>query len=181
MTKQRQLDQLAQEIEQCSLCKKGKTGKMVFGEGDPDAKIMFVGEAPGKQEAATGQPFIGRSGKLLRSLIREAGLSEDKVYITSPVKYLPDRGTPSASDITHAKIHFDKQVAIINPKLLVLLGSTSVQAVLGEKLPIKKIHGEVKEKNGIKYFITLHPAAALRFPPLRQELEKDFKKLQDFI
>lgn len=181
MTKQQQLDDLAKEIAHCSECKKGKSGKMVFGEGDPDAKIMFVGEAPGRQEAATGRPFIGRSGQLLRSLIREAGLSEDKVYITSPVKYLPDSGTPSASDIAHARIHFDKQVAIIHSKLLVLLGSTAIQALLGEKLPIKKVHGEIREKDGRIYFITLHPAAALRFPPLKAELVKDFKKLQDLL
>src|ERR1700685_3374875 len=101
MDKQKELDRLAREIENCKICKIGKNGKAVPGEGNPDAKIAFIGEAPGKQEAVIGRPFIGRSGQLLRSLIREIGLKEDEVYITSPVKYLPERGTPTSEDIAH--------------------------------------------------------------------------------
>src|SRR5580704_5798504 len=104
MNKQQALDKIAKEIENCKLCKVGKNGMAVPGEGNPDAAIAFIGEAPGRQEAATGRPFIGRSGQLLRSLIRGIGLNEEDVYITSPVKYLPDRGTPTSQDIAHGRI-----------------------------------------------------------------------------
>ncbi|HSX40464.1 MAG TPA: uracil-DNA glycosylase, partial [Candidatus Saccharimonadales bacterium] len=97
--KQKALDKITSEIENCKICKVGKSGKAVPGEGNPDADIVFLGEAPGKTEALTGRPFVGRSGKLLRSLIKEAGLKEEDIYITSPVKYLPDRGTPTPADI----------------------------------------------------------------------------------
>ncbi len=181
MNKAKELEKIAEEIEQCKICKQGKSGKAVPGEGNPDAEIVFVGEAPGKKEAETGRPFVGRSGQLLRLLIRKAGLQEENIYITSPVKYLPDRGTPTQKDITHAKIHFDKQLEIIQPKIIVLLGSVACKGVLGESIPVKKQHGEIKEKEGRKYVITLHPAAALRFPPLKKLLLEDFEKLQKLI
>lgn len=181
MNKQQELDKIAQEIEACSICKEGKSGKAVPGEGNPDASIMFVGEAPGKTEAKTGRPFIGRSGQLLRFLIHEAGLTEEEVYITSPVKYLPDRGTPTPKDIQHGKIHFDKQIAVIDPKAIVLLGSVAVQGVLGRKIPVKTEHGKIITENEKEYLVTLHPAAGLRFPPLKKLLIEDFKKVKELI
>jgi uracil-DNA glycosylase family 4 len=181
MNKQQALDNIAQEIENCQECKIGKSGKAVPGEGNPDADVVFIGEAPGKTEAKTGRPFIGRSGQLLRSLIREAGLKEEDVYITSPVKYLPDRGTPTPKDVEHGRTHFLKQLEIIDPKVLVLLGSVAVQGVLGEKLPVKKEHGKVIERNGKKYLLTLHPAAGLRFPPLKKLILEDFSKLPSLL
>lgn len=181
MNKQTELDKIAVEIANCTECKIGKIGLPVPGEGSPDAKIMFIGEAPGKQEAKTGRPFIGRSGQLLRKLIRESGLKEEDVYITSPVKYLPERGTPTPADIEHAHIHFDKQVEVINPRVMVLLGNVAIQGALKEKLSVTKEHGKVIERNGRKYFITFHPAAGLRFPPLKKLIEEDFKKLPSII
>jgi uracil-DNA glycosylase family 4 len=181
MDKQKALDKIAKEIENCSICKEGKSGKAVPGEGNSNADIVFMGEAPGKTEAATGRPFIGRSGKLLRTLIKEAGLQEEEVYITSPVKYLPDRGTPTPKDIAHGKLHLDKQLAIINPKAIVLLGSVAVQGVLGRKIPVKTEHGKIIEEDGRKYLVTLHPAAGLRFPPLKKLLIEDFKKVKNLV
>lgn len=184
MNKSLELEKIAEEIENCKECKLGKSGKAVVGEGNPDAEIVFVGEAPGRQEAASGRPFIGRSGQLLRKLIRESGLKEEDIFITSPVKYLPDRGTPTAADITHAKTHFDKQIKIINPKILVLLGNSAIKATLGEKIAVTKIHGQILRRNqddNREYFITFHPAAGLRFPPLKKLIEKDFEKLKEFI
>lgn len=178
MNKQKELDKIAEEIRNCKECKVGKSGMAVPGEGNADADIVFIGEAPGKTEAKTGRPFIGRSGQLLRSLIREIGLKEEDIFITSPVKYLPDRGTPTPKDIAHGRTHLMKQFAIIDPKIVVLLGSTAIQGVLEEKLAVTKVHGTIKEKNGMKYFITFHPAAALRFPPLRTLLKEDFLKVR---
>lgn len=182
MTKQQQLDAVRKEIESCEVCKRDKIGVAVPGEGNPDAAIIFVGEAPGKKEAMTGEPFIGRSGKLLRKMIQGIGLDDMKdVYITSPVKYLPERGTPTPADIAHGRIHFQKQVAIINPQILVLMGSVAIQGTLERKIPVKTHHGEIVEKEGRKYFITLHPAAGLRFPKLKKLSEEDFKKLKMLI
>jgi DNA polymerase len=179
--KQKALDIIAEEIRQCKVCQKDKIGVAVVGEGDPDADIMFIGEAPGKNEAREGRPFIGRSGKLLRSQIESIGLKEDEVYITSPVKYLPIYVTPKPSDIAHGKTHFDKQVEIIDPKIMVLMGNTAVMAVLGEKLPIMKVHGQTIVRDGRTYFISLHPAAAIRFQKFRQLFIDDFEKLKKLI
>ncbi len=173
------LKKLAAEIEHCADCKKDSTGKMVFGEGDPDAKIMFVGEAPGKNEAETGRPFIGRSGKYLRSLIRNIlNLNEKDVYITSPVKYLPKRGTPSKKQIDTARPFFMKQLTIIKPKVIVLLGKTAVAAVLNQDISILKEHGSLIDQNNKIYFITLHPAAAIRFAKFRSTIASDFDALK---
>lgn len=175
------LEEVAKEIENCDVCKIGKSGKAVPGEGNPDAKIMFLGEAPGREEAKIGRPFIGRSGQLLRSFIKQIGLKENEVYITSPVKYLPDRGTPTPKDIEHGRIHLYRQISIINPKIIVLLGNTAIQAVLQEKIPILKEHGKIIEEENRKYFLTLHPAAAIRFQKFKKLLIEDFEKLKVLV
>ncbi|HSX09615.1 MAG TPA: uracil-DNA glycosylase [Candidatus Saccharimonadales bacterium] len=190
MDKQQELDKIAKEIENCKVCKIGKSGMAVPGEGNPDADVIFIGEAPGKQEAASGRPFIGRSGQLLRSLIRGIGLDDEKdVYITSPVKYLPNGrdgtpgGTPTSEDIAHGRIHLMKQFAVIKPKVVVLLGRVAAEGVLQKKVFVAKEHGEViEEKDGIKYFLTYHPAAALRFPnKFKPLLQEDFQKVRKLL
>jgi len=181
MTKDDQLRKIAATIGRCRECKKGKSGKAVPGEGNADAGIIFLGEAPGRNEAATGRPFIGRSGKLLRTMIRESGLTEEEVYITSPVKYLPDRGTPTKKDIRHGHMHLAKQFRVIEPKIIVLLGATASYAMLGEAIPILKKHGQIVEKDGRRYLVTLHPAAVLRFPKYAPLMKSDFKKLKKLI
>ncbi len=181
MNKDKKLQSIAQEIENCDICKIGKHGKAVPGEGNPDAKILFVGEAPGRTEAESGRPFVGRSGKLLRMLINEAGLKEAEVYITSPVKYLPDYITPTVADIEHGKTHFDKQVEVIDPKVIVLLGRVATLAVLGKKISVVKEHGKIINEQGRRYFITVHPAAALRFKKMKNLLLGDFEDMKKII
>ena len=181
MNKQQQLDAIAKDIETCRLCKKDSSGKAVPGEGNPDAKIVFLGEAPGRKEAATGRPFIGRSGQLLRGLIRDTGLQESEVYITSPVKYLPDRGTPSKKQIAHGRTHLAKQLAVIQPKIIVLLGKTAVTAMLDRSAAILKEHGSIQKQDGKIYLVTLHPAAVLRFPKYAPLLRADFRKLKSYV
>ncbi|HEX8931707.1 MAG TPA: uracil-DNA glycosylase [Patescibacteria group bacterium] len=184
INKQEKLNKIAQEIENCDVCKIGKQGKPVPGEGNPDADVVFIGEAPGKKEAETGRPFIGRSGQLLRSLIRGIGLDDEKdVYITSPVKYLPNRSTPTSKDIAHGRFHLMRQFAVIKPKVVMLLGRVAAEGVLERKVAVASDHGQViEEKEEIKYFLTFHPAAALRFPKkYKSLLEEDFKKLKKLI
>lgn len=186
MNKQHSLDKVNQEIINCKICPENKSGKPVVGAGSVDAAVVFIGEAPGKQEAKEGRPFIGRSGKLLRNLIHEIGLQEENVYITSPVKYLPNGkdgtpgGTPSSKDISHGRIHLMKQLEVIQPKVVVLLGRVAAEGVLQKKVFVSKEHGEVIEvKAGIKYFLTVHPAAALRFSKSYLPfIKEDFQQLQ---
>lgn len=180
MNKQQELEKLNKQVQNCAICQQESIGVAVFGEGNPDAHIMFVGEAPGKNEAKIGRPFIGRSGKLLRKYIQEIGLKEEEIYITSPVKYLPERGTPSKKQIHHAKTHFDKQVEIINPKIIVLLGKTAAYAVLEEDIPVLTQHGTVITRNSRSYLITLHPSAILRFPKYASYLKEDFNNIATY-
>jgi len=178
MNKEKELLAIAEEIGRCRTCKKWGTGKPVPGEGDPDAQIVFIGEAPGREEAKTGRPFIGRSGRLLRAMIRDAGLREEEVFITSPVKYLPLRGTPSRENVIHSRFHLGKQLAVIRPRVIVLLGSTACLALLDSKVQITAEHGTVIRKNNELYFITFHPAYALRFPKGKKGFAEDFRKLK---
>jgi len=179
--KAKALQKIAGEISQCRLCRKGGTGKVVPGEGNPDARIVFIGEAPGREEAKTGRPFIGRSGKLLRQMIRDMDLEEADVFITSPVHYLPLRGTPSTSMIHHGREHLFEQLSIINPDLIVLLGNSACVALLDGKVEITKKHGTLVMKDDRTYFITVHPAYAIRFTKGKEMLLRDFKKLKRLL
>lgn len=181
LNKQTQLDAISKDIARCRTCKRNSSGKAVPGEGNPDADIVFLGEAPGKTEAATGRPFVGRSGKLLRLMIRGLGLKESDVFITSPVKYLPDRGTPTKEQITHGKKHLMKQLDVIKPKIIVLLGKTAVTAMLDRSSAILKEHGTIVPSGGRIYAITLHPAAVIRFPKYRHLMDADFRILRSYI
>ena len=177
-TKQKELKKIDQEIATCPICPVDKIGVPVPGEGNPDADIVFIGEAPGKTESVTGRPFVGRSGKLLRSNIIRIGLLEDDVYITSPVKYLPKRGTPTPADIAHGREHLMKQLDIIDPKIIVLMGRVAAEGVLQEKVSVTKLHGTSIEKDGRQYFFMYHPAAAIRFTKFRKTFEDDFNTLK---
>ncbi len=179
MNKAKALQEIAQEIDKCAVCRAGKVGVAVPGEGNPDADIMFIGEAPGRNESVQGRPFIGRSGQLLRSAIRDIGRTEEEVFITSPVKFLPEYVTPTDEDIAHGMTHLSKQIEVIDPTVLVLLGRVAVQGVLGEKVMISKLHGEIVKRDGRSYFISYHPAAAIRFQKFRQVFLDDFMKLKE--
>lgn len=175
------LQKIAEDISRCRLCKKGGTGKAVPGEGSPNARIVFIGEAPGREEAKTGRPFVGRSGKLLRQTIRNIGLDESEVFITSPVHYLPLRGTPSTAMIHHGRKHLFEQLAVIKPDTIVLLGNSACVALLDGKVEITKKHGTLVKKDGRTYFITVHPAYALRNPEGKRSLLRDFSKLKRML
>jgi uracil-DNA glycosylase family 4 len=179
--KSKALQKIAEEILYCRLCRKGGTGKAVPGEGDSDARIVFIGEAPGREEAKTGRPFVGRSGKLLRQTIRDMGLDEADVFITSPVHYLPLRGTPSTAMIHHGRQHLFEQLSVIKPDMIVLLGNSACVALLDGKVEITKKHGTLVKKGGRTYFITVHPAYAIRFTKGKEMLLSDFAKLKRLV
>lgn len=174
------LEKVRLEVEACSECRENKEGVVVFGEGNSDANIMFVGEAPGRLEAETGRPFVGRSGQLLRSAIRDLGLREEDVYITSPVKRIPVYVTPKPKDIEHGMTHLQKQIDVISPQIIVLLGNTATRGVLGVIPKTSRSHGTFLEQDGRTYFYSYHPAAAIRFQKFKKVFLDDFQKLKKF-
>ncbi len=179
--KEKALSEIAAEIARCRTCKKDKIGLPVPGEGSADAKIVFLGEAPGKKEAQTGKPFIGPAGKVLHRLLAQAGIRGSEVFITSPVKYLPKHVTPTLEEIRHGRKHLDKQLAVIKPKLIVLMGRVACQAILERDYSPALDHGKIIKSDGVSYFLTYHPAASLHNPNLRTVIAADFKKLKKLI
>jgi uracil-DNA glycosylase family 4 len=181
MKKEKALAQIALEIENCKICKKNSIGLAVPGEGNANADVVFLGEAPGRKESECGRPFVGPSGKILRALIKEVGLTDENIFITSPVKYLPKYVTPTLADVVHGRTHLIAQLDIIQPKIIVLLGRVAALAMLDRNILIAKEHGKIVEQNGRKYLLAYHPAAQLHNPNIKGELLKDFKKLKKLI
>jgi uracil-DNA glycosylase len=180
--KEQKLKIVNDAILSCKFCNRLKKGVLVPGEGNANAKIVFVGEAPGKEEVITGRPFIGRAGKILRELIVSIGLQAEDVFITSAVKYLPKSYiTPKPADIDHGRIHLLEQLAIIKPAVVVILGNTAATSLLNEKFSISQTHGSALPRDGYQYFLSYHPAAPLYAPKLREIIFKDFKKLKRLI
>lgn len=174
------LQEISKEIAACKECQRNKSGLPVAGEGNPHARILFIGEAPGAQEAKTGRPFVGRSGKFLNKLLESIGSGREDVFITSPVKYFPGSRALTEKEIVHGKMHTLEQVEAIKPRIIVLLGSVAHKALVGN-IKVTETHGTVVKNNSIIYFSTFHPAAALRFGFTREKIREDFKKLRVLI
>lgn len=161
----------------------------VIGEGSYEAKIMFVGEAPGKNEAKQGRPFCGASGKFLTAMVGRIGLKREDVYITNLVKDRPpDNRDPLPQEIELYSPFLDRQIDILQPKVIATLGRYSMAYImqkfgLGTELqPISKIHGKVFDaKGGIKIITLYHPAVALYNGGMREQLFKDFEIVKQFI
>ena len=175
-----ELCEIASTCVECSL-HESRT-KVVFGEGLKDAKIMLVGEAPGKNEDETGRPFIGMAGKLLSEIIEEAGMDRSDIYITSIVKCRPENNRkPKKPEYTTCiDLYLSKQIELIKPDIIGLLGNSAIYALIGEK-NIKQIHGNIYEVNGRKYMALFHPAAALYSRALLPQLKEDMLTLKKAV
>lgn len=174
---------LAEDIRKCTACPLYKnTTLAVSGDGSKDAKIMLVGEAPGEEEDRQGLPFVGRSGKLLDQMLEVAGLNRKKIFITNVVKHRPPNNrVPKASEIkTCTELWLDKQINFLKPKLIIVLGRIALKTLTKEN-SVEEFHGKVIEKDNLRYFITYHPSAALRFAETRKKMEDDFRKLKNMI
>lgn len=174
------LERLCEIASTCTECTLNESRtKVVFGEGPADAKIMLIGEAPGKNEDETGRPFIGMAGKLLSEILHEAGLDRSEIFITSIVKCRPENNRkPKKQEYTTCiGLYLEKQIGIINPDIIGLLGNSAVYALIGKK-NIKQIHGNTYEVNGRKYMALFHPAAALYSRVLLPELKEDMVTLK---
>lgn len=151
--------------------------QLVFGDGNPDAQVVFVGEAPGKKEDQTGLPFVGASGRFLNELLALIGLKRQDIYITNIVKFRPPNNRdPLATEKATFLPYLLRQIDIIKPKLIVTLGRHSMDCFL-PGLKISQVHGQTSRKDGRLYLPLYHPAAALYNGSMRQTLIDDFAKI----
>jgi len=174
------LDQLRAAIGDCQRCKlcSGRT-HIVFGVGNPHAKLMFVGEGPGRDEDLQGEPFVGRAGQLLTDIITKGmGMKREDVYICNVVKCRPpENRNPEPDEVAACEPFLKKQIDIIRPKIIVALGKFAVQALLQSKVPITKLRGKWHSYHGIKLMPTFHTAYLLRNPADKKWVWEDIKKV----
>lgn len=179
-TKIKAIQTLTKQIRKCKRCELWKKrNKAVPGEGNINTKIMFIGEAPGKKEDETGKPFVGRAGKFLNQLIEKSKINRKRIYITSVLKCYTKK--PTKKQIKACKPFLLKQIELIKPKIIVLLGKLAIETLLGKldkTNKIKKIHGKKIRINKTVYLPTYHPAAGTRFPEIRRKMITDFKTLK---
>jgi uracil-DNA glycosylase family 4 len=178
-TKQQKLEQIKADILAQNICPDlAKSAKnLVMGDGNADANIVFIGEAPGKNEDEQGLPFVGAAGKFLNEMLATIGLDRSDIYITNIVKYRPPNNRDPLPDEKAAFLPFLRaQLDIIQPKLIVTLGRHSMDSLL-PGLQISKAHGQPKRYNGLVYMPLFHPAAALYNGGLRQTLIDDFAQI----
>lgn len=169
------LEQFGRRISGCKLCElhKGRTN-FVFGAGDPDADLMFVGEGPGAEEDRQGLPFVGASGQLLTKIIASIGFSREEVYIANMVKCRPPGNRdPREEEITACNSHLRRQIALIKPKVIVTLGRHSAYWFHGGQDSMRALRGRVVEFEGAKVVSTYHPAALLRNPNYKRDTWED--------
>ena len=177
------LEDLENSIKGCNKCKLcNSRNNIVFGIGNKNAKIMFIGEGPGADEDAQGIPFVGKAGKLMNKAFEGIGLKRDDVYIANIVKCRPPQNRNPEKDEVEACINYLRnQVMIVKPKIIVLLGSVALKNILGEEYSITKIRGNWIERKGIWYMPTFHPAALLRDESKKIDFWKDLKKVKEKI
>jgi len=180
-SKQQLLDKLKAKYQNCQNCPlhlQGRT-QIVFGAGNPNTKLMFVGEGPGRDEDTQGFPFVGRAGKLLTKIIEAMNLKRSDVYISNVVKCRPPNNRaplPNESDVCKNLILL-KEIEIIKPKIICTLGSIATQAILGPQTRISKARSIFFEFGQSLVMPTFHPAYLLRNPPAKKEVWEDMQKI----
>lgn len=176
----RSLEELRAAIGDCRRCKlcSGRTN-LVFGVGNPRARLMFIGEGPGRDEDLQGEPFVGRAGQLLTDIITKGmGLKREDVYIANVVKCRPpDNRNPEPDEVAACEPFLKKQIDLIRPEIIVGLGKFAVQTLLQSKIPITKLRGNWHHYHGIKLMPTFHPAYLLRNPADKKLVWEDIKKV----
>ena len=176
------LDSIAENVRECQKCELCETRiKAVPGKGNFDADVIFVGEAPGRNEDIHGEPFVGAAGKRLDMILEDTGIDRKDVYITNIVKCRPPKNrVPSKKEEESCNDFIKQEIEIINPKIICVMGNTAYGTLLDGK-EITKNHGKIVEKDGRKFFVTFHPAATIYNQKLVEELKEDFRKLAKFL
>ena len=173
-------EELRETCLKCQACQLRQTcTQVVFGVGDPNAEVLFIGEAPGANEDAQGEPFVGRAGKLLDDMLAMIGLDRSRIYITNSVKCRPPQNRdPLNTEKDACRGYLSRQLALMKPKIIVCLGRISAMEIIKEDFRITQEHGQFFEKDGIQMMALYHPAALLRDPRRKPETFEDLKRLQ---
>jgi uracil-DNA glycosylase family 4 len=172
------------DIGDCTRCKLHTLGRsqVVFGVGNPDADLMFVGEAPGADEDVQGIPFVGRAGQLLTKIIEAIELKREDVYIANVIKCRPPQNrNPEPDEVETCEPFLFQQIDVIKPKVIVALGKFAAQALLRTDAPISRLRGRVFEYRGAKLIPTFHPAYLLRNPSSKREVWEDMKLVRTLL
>lgn len=172
---------LQERARTCSACRLRSTcQQVVFGSGDPAAKIMFVGEGPGRDEDLQGEPFVGKAGQLLDKILAAADFQRSRVYICNVVKCRPpENRLPNPDEVRACSRFLEAQIRIIKPRIIMCLGSLASQVVIDPKARITQIRGRWFTRQGINIMATFHPAALLRNPSYKRPTWEDFKLVRD--
>tara|TARA_B100000242_G_C43050046_1_gene490558 strand:- start:2050 stop:2736 length:687 start_codon:yes stop_codon:yes gene_type:complete len=182
-----ELDRLKKKIESIENCElKKNANRIVFSDGDVDSPVMIIGEGPGQKEDELGKPFVGEAGLLLNKMLKAIKINRENVYITNVVNYRPPKNRkPDPKEIKTYSTYLNEHISIINPKILILLGSTAMEALLGTNLKITKERGiwrEIIIKNKtVKSIVTFHPAYLLRQPEQKKFSWEDLKSIKKKI
>ena len=173
-----QLEAACNNCTKCKLCT--NRNNVVIGTGNKNAKIMFIGEGPGADEDIQGIPFVGKAGKLMDKAFEGIGIKREEVYIANIVKCRPPNNrNPEYEEADACREYLDGQIKLVNPEIIVLLGSVALKNILGKEYGITASRGKWFEKDGIKYIPTFHPAALLRDEPKKIEFWKDLKEVKN--
>ena len=177
------LDALRQFIAGCPRCKLSKARtNIVFGQGNPKAKLMFVGEAPGRDEDEQGLAFVGRAGQLLTKIIEAMGYKRDDVWICNVLKCRPPNNrNPEPDEVASCMPFLDEQIRLIAPRAIVTLGTFAAQAVLGTDEPIGRLRGRWQTARGTRVMPTFHPAFLLRSRERKKDVWEDMKLVRDYL
>lgn len=176
------IQQLALDIQGCTRCGLGEgRNSIVFGDGNPQAELMLIGEGPGKDEDEQGLPFVGKAGQLLDRILGAINLTRQDAYIANVVKCRPPGNrVPTRVEVAACLPYLYRQIELVQPKIIVLLGSTALQNLIGSEARITKMRGQwLDTKSGIKIMPTFHPAAVLRDPGKRRPVWEDFQQVQE--
>ena len=179
-----EIETLRAKVLKCKLCAElAKTrNKVVFGDGNYQARLVFVGEAPGADEDEQGLPFVGRAGQLLTKIIEAMGMTRDQVFICNVLKCRPPQNRPPAhGEVTHCRPYLKRQLELIKPKVIVALGKHAVKALLGTEQGISEVRGTFLTYEGIPVMCTYHPAYLLRSPGEKRKVWEDMKKVLRFL
>jgi len=175
------LDDVSKNIERCQKCGLSQTRtRVVPGEGDPNAQLMFIGEAPGRDEDAQGRPFVGRAGQLLTKIIESIGLKRKDVFIANILKCRPPGNrNPLPTEVVKCSPYLLEQIKFIKPKVICALGKSAAQTLLNTEMAISRLRGEFHDYHGIKLMPTYHPAYLLRNSSGKKDVWEDMKKIAE--
>jgi uracil-DNA glycosylase family 4 len=172
---------IGDDCRRCKLCTMGRS-QVVFGVGNPKARLMFVGEAPGEEEDKRGEPFVGRAGQLLTKIIEAIGLTREQVYIANVIKCRPPGNrNPEADEVEQCEPFLFRQIDVIKPRVIVPLGKFAAQSLLKTMDPITRLRGRQFDYRGAALIPTFHPAYLLRNPSAKREVWEDMKKVRAIL